>query len=107
MPSMWPVTMWPPRRSDMRSARSRLTLVPCRGTGKRRLRKRLLAHVGDERASCEVGDRQTRAIHGNGVAERHVSAKLRCVDLELRAAGDAISSHHDSLGFDQSCEHAR
>ena len=107
MPSMWPVTMWPPETIGHAQRALEVHLRALPGAGKGGLRKRLLADVGDERASGEVGDRQTRAIHGNGVAKRHVSAKLRCVDLELRTARNAVGAHHDSLGFDQSCEHAR
>ena len=81
--------------------------MPWLSAAKRGLGERLLAHVGDERAADEVGDGQARAVHGDGVAERHVAAELGRVDLELRTARDALGARDDALGFDQSGEHAR
>ena len=48
VPSMWPCTMWPPRRSPTWAARSRLTASALGGAVERRHRERLRHHVGGE-----------------------------------------------------------
>ena len=104
MPSPWPWTMWPPRRSDALIASSRLTLAPGSMAPERGDLEGLVHRLDLEADVVDRGRREADAVDGDRVA---------LADLGDQAGGDmkpgAVAAAVDVLDLadvlDQAGEH--
>ena len=67
----------------------------------------LLRHVGQEGPADELDHGKARAIDGDRVADRHVAAELRRVDLDAHTTLGALDPCDDPLCLNESREHVR
>ena len=104
VPSTWPCTKWPPRRSAARSGSSRFTCSPDSSGPSERAAQGLRHHVGAEGAVGHAHGGQADAVDGDRVALRELRGEAG-LHLEARAGRLALDRAHGAQLLHEAREH--